>query len=257
MLDKNQIDMSGKVALVTGAGNGIGSASAISFARAGAKVAVVDMSEEAGKETVASITKLGAQAIFIRCDVTSEKDVARMVQETIDHFGRLDFAHNNVGISPDTGTTEQCSLELWDNILTVNLTSTWLCMKHELAAMRDNDSGAIVNTGSAASLRAYPQLSAYVASKHGLIGLSKVAALEYADKNIRVNVICPGMTMTPMLKKKADDGYFDLEEAAKGSPMKRFGSPEEVASAAVWLCSEHASFVTGSVLSVDGGMELL
>lgn len=251
----NVLNYDGRVALVTGAGSGIGQASALGFAELGAKVAVLDRDEQAGNQTLAAIKEAGGEAVFIQTDVTDEKSVAAAVAETVRRFGRLDVAHNNAGISPDTGTTVDCTRELWDQIFAVNVTGIWLSMKYEIEAMRASGGGAIMNTGSVSSLRAAPQISAYVASKHAVLGLTKVTALEYAKEGIRVNVVCPGLTATPMLEKKAADGYFRIEDAVAASvPMDRLGRPEEIAAAVIWACSDAASYLTGATLSVDGGM---
>jgi NAD(P)-dependent dehydrogenase (short-subunit alcohol dehydrogenase family) len=249
------MDWSGRVALVTGAGSGIGRATAQGFAELGARVAVVDRDEDAGRATLDAIGAAGGEAIYIAADVTEEESVAAAVAETVRRFGRLDAAHNNAGISPDTGTTVDCTRELWDQIFAVNVTGVWLCMKYEIEAMRASGGGAIVNTGSVSSLRAAPQLPAYVASKHALIGLTKVTALEYAAQNIRVNIVCPGVIETPMLMKKAAEGFFSVDDYVQSSvPMARAGQPEEIASAVIWACSDSASYLTGAALSVDGGM---
>jgi NAD(P)-dependent dehydrogenase (short-subunit alcohol dehydrogenase family) len=247
---------SGKVALVTGAGSGIGRASAETFARAGAKVVVADLNADAGGSVVAGIRDSGGLASFIRCDVADEDSVARMVANTLQIYGRLDAAHNNAGISPDTGSVTQTRRDVWDRIIAVNLTGVWLCMKYEIDAMLKSGGGAIVNTGSVSSLKAGAEIAAYTASKHGLVGLTKVAALECAQRGIRVNMICPGITLTPMLRKKAAEGYYDLEKATELVPIRRFADPQEMADSAVWLCSAQASYLTGVALPVDGGMLL-
>jgi NAD(P)-dependent dehydrogenase (short-subunit alcohol dehydrogenase family) len=248
------MDWNGRVALVTGAGSGIGRATAEGFAALGAKVAVLDRDVRAGYETQEAISRAGGEAVFLHTDVTDEDSVAAAISATMKRFGRLDAAHNNAGISPDTGTTANCTRAIWDQIFAVNVTGIWLCMKHEIEAMRRNGGGAIMNTGSVSSLRAAPELPAYVASKHAVIGLTKVAALEYAKENIRVNCVCPGMIETPMLRKKAEDGYFVINEALQYVPMRRLGQPEEIASAVIWACSDAASYLTGATISVDGGM---
>ncbi|WP_454888428.1 glucose 1-dehydrogenase [Sphingobium herbicidovorans] len=251
----NVMNWSGRVALITGAGSGIGRSTAQEFAALGAKVAILDRDEGAGSETLEAILRAGGEAIFLPTDVTSEDSVAASVAETVSRFGRLDAAYNNAGISPDTGTTVDCSRERWDQIFAVNVTGVWLCMKHEIEAMLKTGGGAIMNTGSVSSLRAAPQLPAYVASKHALIGLTKVTALEYAKQNIRVNIICPGVIETPMLAKKAAEGFFSIDQYVQSSvPMNRAGRPDEIASAVIWACSEAASYLTGATLSVDGGM---
>ena len=249
-----QTNWTDRVALVTGAGSGIGRATAQGFAELGARVAVVDRDEEAGQASADIIERAGGTARFFSCDVADEQSVAETVAQTVSLYGRLDAAHNNAGISPETGATEECTREIWDQIFAVNVTGIWLCMKYELKAMRNNGGGAIVNTGSLSSLRAAPGISAYVASKHALVGLTKTTALEYAKDKIRVNLVCPGMISTPMLDKKEADGYFVPEDLLPYVPMHRLGQPEEIAEAVIWACSEGASYLTGATLSVDGGM---
>lgn len=251
----NVMDWNGRVALVTGAGSGIGQSAAREFAALGASVAVVDCDERAGAETLESIVQAGGEAIFLPADVTNEASVAEAVAQTVNQFGRLDAAFNNAGISPDTGTTVDCTRDMWDRIFAVNVTGVWLCMKHEIQAMLRTGGGSIMNTGSVSSLRAAPQLPAYVASKHAVIGLTKVTALEFAKQNVRVNVICPGVIDTPMLRKKAAEGFFSIDQYVEASvPMSRAGQPDEIASAVIWACSEAASYLTGATLCVDGGM---
>src|SRR4051794_8156988 len=244
----------GKVALVTGAGSGIGRASATAFAAAGASVAVIDRDEEAGRETVATIEAQNPGAAqFFRCDVADEDDVAATVAAVVDAFGRLDAAHNNAGISPMTGGIVECEREVWDRILAVNLTGVWLGMKYEIPAMLATGGGAIVNTSSGAGLVGVAGLPAYVASKHGVVGLTKSAAIEYATRGVRVNAVCPGSTRTPMLEAfmGGDPGMEKMMIA--GAPQHRLASADEIAAAVVWLCSDAASFVTGVALPVDGG----
>lgn len=251
----NWMNWDGRVVLITGAGSGIGQATAREFAALGAKVAILDRDEGAGSETLEDILRAGGEAMFLPTDVTSEDSVAASVERIVTDFGRLDAAFNNAGISPDTGATADCTRELWDQIFAVNVTGVWLCMKHEIRAMLKTGGGAIMNTGSVSSLRAAEQLPAYAASKHALIGLTKVTALEYARQNIRVNIVCPGVIETPMLMKKAAEGFFSVDQYVETSvPMNRAGRPDEIAAAVIWACSEGASYLTGATLSVDGGM---
>ena len=248
-------DWTGKVALVTGAGSGIGRATAQGFASLGAKVAILDRDGEAGAGTLELILRDGGEAVFLDTDVTDEDSVAAAVAHTVERYGRLDAAHNNAGISPDTGTTAECTRALWDQIFAVNVTGIWLCMKYEIEAMRKSGGGAIMNTGSESSLRAAPGISAYVASKHAVIGLTRTTALEYAKESIRVNCVCPGVIATPMLEKKAAEGFFDIGDYVHAAvPMDRLGDPTEIASVVIWACSDAASYVTGATFSVDGGM---
>lgn len=246
-------DFEGRVALVTGAGSGIGRASAIAFAAAGARVAVIDVNQPNCEATAAAIVASGGQARPLTCDVRDDDSVAAMVAQVVDTWGRLDFAHNNAGISPATGDTVVCSKADWDAILAVNLTGVWLCMHHEIPAMLAGSGGAIVNTSSGVGLKAFPGQPAYVASKHGVVGLTKAAALEFATRGVRVNAICPGTVLTPLVEQKLGILY-DKDFMRQANPMKRFGEPEEIAAAAVWLCSDSASFVTGVALPVDGGI---
>jgi NAD(P)-dependent dehydrogenase (short-subunit alcohol dehydrogenase family) len=245
--------LEGRVALVTGAGSGIGQASAMAFARAGARVAVVDIDAAGADATAAAIVSSGGEGRTVACDVTDEASVGQMVAEIVRLWGRLDLAHNNAGISPATGDTAACSKADWDAILAVNLTGVWLCMHHEIPAMLETGGGAIVNTSSGVGLKAFPGQPAYVASKHGVVGLTKAAALEFATRGVRVNAICPGTVLTPLVERKLGILY-EKDFMREANPMKRFGEPEEIASAAVWLCSDEASFVTGVALPVDGGI---
>jgi len=241
-----------KVALVTGGSSGIGRASALAFAREGARVAIADVNVEAGRATADAIKQMGGEAFFIQADVSSAAQVETMVAKVVQTYGRLDCAHNNAGVSGAGGPTADCPEEMFDHIIAVNLKGVWLCMKYEIAQMLKQGGGAIVNTSSAAGLVAWPGLtSAYVASKHGVVGLTKAAAVEYAQKGIRVNAVCPGTIRTPMVggltDPKVETRFATLH------PMQRVGEPDEVAQAVVWLCSEAASFVTGHAMSIDGG----
>lgn len=241
----------GKVAIVTGGAFGIGKATAIEFARLGAKVAVVDWKEN--HETVNAIKAAGGDAIFIPCDVADAKQVERMVQTTVSTYGRLDFAFNNAGIEGVMGNTQNCTTENWDKTLEINLKGAWLCMKYEIPEMLKAGGGAIVNCASIAGLVGFPNLPAYVASKHGLVGLTKAAALELAKSNIRVNALCPGVIKTDMIER-ATGGNPDIEKQyVAGQPMGRMGRPQEMAGVVAWLCSEESSFVTGQAIAADGG----
>ncbi len=245
----------GKVALVTGGASGIGRAAALVFAREGALVAVADRTEAAAQATVAMINAAGGQAIGIAADVTHEEDVAAMVARTLIAFGRLDCAFNNAGVAPfQVGPLGQklheTSEAAWAAVLAVNLTGVFLCIKHQVPAMLRQGGGSIVNTSSIAGLVGLPTSSAYVASKHAVIGLTRTAALEYALDRIRVNAVCPGYIRTPMTDASVQRRG---EELMSKIPMRRIGEPEDIAEAVVWMSSDRAGFVTGSVYTVDGG----
>jgi NAD(P)-dependent dehydrogenase (short-subunit alcohol dehydrogenase family) len=251
--------LNGKVALVTGGASGIGRATALTFAREGAKLVVADMNEEGGQQTVHMITEQGGEAIFVRTDVSQAVEVQALISKAVETYGRLDCAHNNAGISGFgiagdgyTLTTEYPE-ERWHQVIAVNLTGVWLCMKYEIAQMLTQGGGTIVNTASAAGLVGGRGMSAYVASKHGVVGLTKTAALEYAQQGIRVNCVCPGWIQTPMTARGLSDPEQKAQIVAR-EPIGRVGTPEEVAETVVWLCSDAASFVTGHAMSVDGGL---
>ena len=244
----------GKVALVTGAGSGIGRATGLVFAREGAKVVVADIVVEGGQETVQQIEAAGGEAIFVKADVSQAADVETLIAKTVETYGRLDCAFNNAGIEGGMKLTIDCTKEKFDRTIAVNLTGVWLCMKYEIQQMLSQGGGAIVNTASAAGLVGFPGLPDYVASKHGVVGLTKTAALEYAKSGIRVNAVCPGVIQTPMVERGAQlsPGFDEL--ALSMEPVGRFGQPAEVGEAVVWLCSDAASFVTGIPMQVDGGL---
>jgi NAD(P)-dependent dehydrogenase (short-subunit alcohol dehydrogenase family) len=246
--------MQGKAGLVTGAASGIGRACALRFAHEGAAVVVADLetSRGGGEETVQAIVDAGGRAEFVPCDVASAYDNEALVAHTVRHFGRLDFAHNNAGIGVHR-LLHETDDEDFDRVIAVNLRGTFLGMKHQIRAMLQNElpvRGAIVNTSSNAGLRAVMLLSAYTASKHGILGLTKNAAVEYANDGIRVNAVCPGAIMTPLMSDQPPDRQ---QEILAPQAMTRFGDPAEVAAAVVWLCSEDASFITGVALPVDAG----
>jgi NAD(P)-dependent dehydrogenase (short-subunit alcohol dehydrogenase family) len=245
--------LEGKVALITGAGSGIGRASALAFAREGAKVMVADIIVAGGEETVQLIKNAGGEAAFIKVDVSQAAEVAAMVNKVVETYGRLDCAFNNAGVEGEFTSTAEYSEAGFDKVLAVNLKGVWLCMKYEVPQLLKQGGGAIVNTASGAGLIGVAGLSAYVASKHGVVGLTKTAALEYAKSGIRVNAVCPGVIQTPMVARLTAHQPQMAEAMVAAEPMGRAGKPEEIAEAVVWLCSDAASFVTGHAMSVDGG----
>jgi len=246
-------ELKGKVALITGAATGIGRATALAFGRVGARVVVTDV-VPAGEETAAAIRNDGGDALFLRCDVSNPEQVAAAVAEAVRRYGRLDCAFNNAGIEGTQAPLGDYPLEVWNRVLAVNLTGVMLCMKSEIAAMTAGGGGAIVNNASILGQVGFATAGAYVAAKHGVIGLTQTAALEYADKKIRVNAVCPGFIETPMLERAGLTTNKDVRAAIEGlHPIGRLGRPEEVAEAVLWLCSPRASFITGHPLFVDGG----
>src|SRR5512133_835607 len=242
-----------KVALVTGAAAGSGRQSALAFAREGATVAVVDVTEAGGNETVSLIQGAGGTAKFFRCDVSKAAEVEKLVKDVVAAFGRIDCAHNNAGIEGKQAATADCTEETWDRTIAVNLKGVFLCLKYEIPQMLKQGGGAIVNTASVAGLVGFVGLPAYNASKGGVIQLTRGAALEFAKQNVRVNAVCPGVIKTPMVDR-ITGGTPEGEAAfAAGEPVGRLGKPEEIATAVVWLCTDEASFVTGIPMPVDGG----
>jgi len=264
--------MEGKVALVTGGSSGIGRATAVLFAREGARVVVADVAAEGGEETAAMIRGAGGAALFVRAEVSRAAEVQALVERTVEAFGRLDYAHNNAGITGSGALTADYLEEDWDRILRVNLTGVCLCMKHEIPVMLAQGSravlapfgratgagrgrGAIVNTASVAGLAGFPRACAYAASKHAVVGLTRTAALEYAAAGLRINAVCPGWTRTPMVEHAlAASPHLQEAHIEASEPIGRMASPEEIAAAVVWLCSDAASFVTGHAMVVDGGL---
>jgi len=243
----------GKAALVTGGASGIGRATALTFAREGAKLVIADINEEGGQQTVHMITEHGGEAIFVRTDVSQAVEVQALISTAVETYGRLDCAHNNAGITgAGGGLIAAYPEDTWHQVIAVNLTGVWLCMKFELAQMLHQGGGAIINTASGAGLVGNRGNSAYAASKHGVVGLTKTAALEYAQQGIRVNCVCPGWVQTPLAARSLSDPERRAQIIAR-HPIGRVGTPEEVAEAVVWLCSDAASFVTGHAMSVDGG----
>ena len=243
-------NLKGKVALVTGGGSGIGKATAMAFAREGAKVAIADYVAEGGERTEREIGAAGGEAIFIQADISSTKAVEAMVNKVVQTWGRLDYAHNNAGIEGRMAVTAECTEENFDRVIAINLKGVWLCMKHEIVQMLAQGGGAIVNTASIAGLAGLPASSAYVAAKHGVVGLTRTAAIEYAAAGIRVNAVCPGFIRTAMT---APMTQARSAAVMAQTPFGRKGEPEEIAEMVVWLCSERASYVTGAAYNVDGG----
>jgi len=242
-----------KVGLITGAGSGIGRATAEIFAAEGARVVVSDIDEAGGAETVARIRAAGGDAWFVRCDVARGAEVNALIQACVQHYGRLDCAFNNAGISGRMANTLMCSEENFDRNIAVNLKGVWLCMKAEIQQFLDqNSTGAIVNTASVAGLVAAAMAPAYGAAKHGVNGLTKSAAIEFAKKNIRVNSVCPGLIDTPMVAAAGSDSKL-IQQMVAAEPVGRMGRPAEIGQAVAWLCSDRASFVTGHCMAVDGG----
>ncbi|MCM3758390.1 glucose 1-dehydrogenase [Sporosarcina aquimarina] len=245
--------MTDKVGIVTAAGSGLGRASALAFAEEGAKVVVSDINEEAGKETVKQITEAGGDAIFVRCNVAEEQDVMELVKQTVEHYGRLDWAHNNAGIGAPSMPIAETKTEDWDRCVQITQTSLYYSLKHQIPAMLTSGGGAIVNTASTSGLLGSENLATYSAAKWAVNGLTKSVALEYAKKGIRVNSICPGMTLTPAVEAWAKEVPEQAKFVENDIPLGRMGRPEEQAQAALWLCSDKASYITGVNLAVDGG----
>ncbi|MCS6847882.1 MAG: SDR family oxidoreductase [Anaerolineae bacterium] len=243
----------GKTAFVTGGASGIGRATALAFARAGASVVVADVSEQGAQETARLIEEIGGQALAVRCDVTRAEDVKAALDKTIETFGRLDAAFNNAGIEHRPMAAADISETDWDRITSVNLRGVFLCMKYEIPLMLKQGGGAIVNTSSGAGIKGFRGGAAYVASKHGVIGLTRSAALDYAAQNIRINAVCPGIIGTPMIERLIGSADAVREHLIAQEPVGRMGRPEEIANAVLWLCSDAASFVIGHAMVIDGG----
>jgi NAD(P)-dependent dehydrogenase (short-subunit alcohol dehydrogenase family) len=242
-----------KVALVTGAGSGMGLATAQAFAEAGAAVVLADINEQAIRSAAEELVGGGHRALAVRCNVADEAEVAAMVAQTVSTFGRLDAAFNNAGVMPPAVETADASGEDFDRVTAINLRGVWNCMKYELRQMREQGRGAIVNCSSIGGLIGNPGRAIYHASKHGVIGLTKSAALEYAARGIRINAVCPGTIETPMVADMMAKESVTTADFQRDLPIGRLGRPEEIAAAVLWLCSDGASFVIGHALAVDGG----
>lgn len=248
------ISFENKVALVTGAGSGLGLATAKAFAQSGASVVLADWNEQAARSAAGELTAQGHQALAIRCDVSHDAQVQAMVEQTVAAFGRLDAAYNNAGVQNLLAETADSTREDYDRVMAINLRGVWSSMKFELQQMRKQGSGAIVNCSSLGGLVGGAERGIYHAAKHGVIGFTKSAALEYAARGIRVNAVCPGLIWTPMAEQMVAGGQGEALKAMERSvPMGRVGRPEEIAAAVLWLCSDAASYVTGQSISVDGG----
>jgi NAD(P)-dependent dehydrogenase (short-subunit alcohol dehydrogenase family) len=243
----------GKVAFVTGAANGIGRATAIAFATEGADVVLADISEKDIQETARLIEEAGGKALAIRCDVQKSEDIKNALDQAVQKFGGIDVAFNNAGIEQPTKELTAITEEEWDKLMNIDLRGIFLCMKYQIPLMLASGGGAIVNTSSGAGVKGFKGQAAYAAAKHGIIGLSRSAALDYADQNIRINAICPGIIETPMMDRFSGGTPEGRQKVIAQEPIGRMGKPEEIASAVLWLCSEGASFAIGHALVVDGG----
>ena len=246
-------DFQGQVALVTGASSGMGLATAYAFAEAGASVVLADIDKDALGSATDGLTAKGHRALGVVCDVSDEGQVAALVEKTVAEHGRLDMAFNNAGIQAPPSDAADESTETFDRVNAINLRGVWACMKYELQQMREQGSGAIVNCSSLGGLVGLPGRAAYHASKHGVLGLTKSAALEYAPRGIRINAVCPGTIDTPMVEAMVASGELDMAEALRNQPIGRLGTADEIAATVLWLCSPGASFVVGVALPVDGG----
>jgi NAD(P)-dependent dehydrogenase (short-subunit alcohol dehydrogenase family) len=248
--------LAGKVAFVTGGASGIGRATALAFARQGANVVVADIDRQGSQRTARMIEDLGGQALAVACDVTRSADVQATLTKTVEAFGRLDYAFNNAGAEQQPKLTADITDEEWDRIIAINLRGVFLCMKYEIPLLIRNGGGAILNTSSGAGIKVFGRGAAYAAAKHGVVGLTKDAALDYAASNIRINAICPGIIDTEMMDRFTGGTPEGRGRVIAQEPIGRMGRPDEIAASVVWLCSDAASFVTGHAMVADGGQTL-
>lgn len=250
----NPLDFTGKVALVTGAASGMGLATARAFAEAGAAVVLADVREDLVKAEAQELVAAGHSAMAVHCNVSDDTQVEQMVARTVSEFGRLDAAFNNAGVMARIAPTADSTRDEWDRVIGINLAGVWACMKYELRQMQRQGSGAIVNNASVGALTGNPGICSYIASKHGVIGLTRTAALEYIEHGIRVNAVNPGLIDTQIARDVVSGDEQAYNEIARHVPIRRAGRPEEIAAAVLWLCSSGASYVVGHALTVDGGM---
>jgi NAD(P)-dependent dehydrogenase (short-subunit alcohol dehydrogenase family) len=248
--------LDGKVTFVTGAASGIGRATALAFVREGANVVVADIDQQGSQDTVSMIEDRGGHALAVSCDLTSGEDVQAALTKTVERFGRLDYAFNNAGAEQQPKPTADITEEEWDRIITINLKGVFLCLKYQIPLLLQHGGGAIVNTSSGAGIKVFGRGAAYAAAKHGVVGLTKDAALDYAASNIWINAICPGIIDTEMMDRFTGGTTEERDRVIAQEPIGRMGGPEEIAAAVVWLCSDAASFVTGHTLVADGGQTL-
>jgi NAD(P)-dependent dehydrogenase (short-subunit alcohol dehydrogenase family) len=249
-------NLDGKVTFVTGAASGIGRVTALAFARERANVVVADIDQQGNQDTVRMIEDLGGQALAVNCDVTRGEDVQSALTKTVERFGRLNYAFNNAGAEQQPKPTADIAEEEWDRIIAINLRSVFLCLKYEIPLMLEHGGGAIVNTSSGAGIKVFGRGAAYAAAKHGAVGLTKDAALDYASSNIRINAICPGIIDTEMMDRFTGGAPEQRDRVIAQEPIGRMGRPDEIAATVVWLCSDAASFVTGHAMVADGGQTL-